>query len=130
MFTESVTRLYLNLPVVGPKFVETVEGMKCVKYLGMLLVTMQDPGGEEAVIDGTLGLLDIERLERIFVCDRSTTITGVWKRMAKVEDKRLVVAIQAVVDWGVDPVHAACFGMSPWEKMRGIEDWRRDILDF
>jgi hypothetical protein len=127
-FTESVTHLYVNLPVLGLKFVETVEGMKCVKYLGMSLITMRDPGTEEGVIDGVLGLVSIERLAGIFVYDRSTTIAGAWKRLVKVEDKRLVVAIQAVVDWEVDPVYAACSGVSPWEKMKGMEDWRRHIL--
>jgi hypothetical protein len=127
VFTESVTHLYVNLPVLGQKFVETVEGMKCVKYVGASLITTRDPGAEEGVIDGMLGLLDIERLVGIFVYDRSTTITGVWKRLARVEDKRLVVAIQAVVDWEVDIVHAACSGVSPWEKMKGLEGWRKDI---
>ena len=130
VFTESVTHLYVNLPVMGQKFVEAVEDMKCVKYLGVSLITMRDPGAEEGVIDGILRLLDIERLAGIFVYDRSTTITGVWKRLAKVEDKRLVVRIQAVVDWEVDPVHAACSGMSPWEKMKGLDDWRMGVSDF
>jgi len=125
VFTESVTHLYVNLPVLGPKFVETVQGMKCVEYLGVSLITMS--GAEEGVIDGMLRLLDIERLAGIFVYDRSTAINGVWKRLAKVEDKRLVVAIQAVVCWEVDPVHGACDGVSPWEKMKGMEDWRRDV---
>lgn len=130
VFTESVTHLYVNLPVLGPKFVETVEGMKCVEYLGVSLITVRDPGAEEGVIYGILGLLDIERLAGIFVYDRSTTIAGVWKRLAKVEDKRLVVAIQAVVDWEADPVHAACSGVSPWEKMKGVGDWRKGISGF
>jgi len=112
--TESVTHLYVNLPVLGVS----------------LRITMGDPGAEEGVIDGMLGLLDIERLAGIFVYDRSTTITGVWERLAKVEDKRLVVAIQAVVDWKVDPVRAACSGVSPWEKMKELEDWRRGVSDF
>ena len=129
-FAESVTHLYVNLPVLGPKFVETVEGMKCVKYVGASLGTTRDPEAEEGVIDGILGLLDIERLERIFMYDRSTSTTDVWKRLAKVGDKRLVVAIQAVVNWEVDPAHAACSGVSPWEKMEGLEDWRKDVAGF
>ena len=128
LFAESVTHLYVNLPVLGPKFVKTVEGMKSIKYVGASLMTMGDPEGEEGVIDGILGLLDIERLAGIFVYDRSASITGVWKRLAKVADKRLVVAMQAVVDWKVDPVIAACSGVSPWEKMKGLEDWRKDVV--
>lgn len=129
-FTESVTHLYVNMPVLGPRFAETVESMKCVKYVGMSLMRMRDPEAEEGMIQGILGLLDIERLAGIFVYDRSTTITGIWKRLVKVEDRRLVVAIQAVVDWDVDPVHAACSGGSPWEKMKGLEDWRKGVEDF
>jgi len=127
VFAESVTHLYVNLPVLGQKFVETVKGMECVRYVGASLITTPDPETEEGVIDGVLGLLDIKRLAGIFVHDRSVTTTGVWKRLAKVEDRRLVVAIQAVVDWEVDLVHAACSGVSPWEKMKGLEDWRKDI---
>ena len=126
-FTESVTHLYVNLPVLGARFVETVEGMKCIKYVGMSLVTMRDLEAEEGVARGIPGLLDIERLAGIFVYDRSTTVTGIWKRLAKVEDKRLVVAIQAVVDWDVDPAHAACYGVSPWEKMKRLENWRKGV---
>lgn len=131
VFTECVTHLYVNQPVLGPKFVETVEGMRCIKYLGMSLITMDGPEVEKGVIDGMLGLLDIERLEGVFVYDRSTTVTSVWKRLAKVKDGRLVVAIQAIVDWEVDPVYAACSaGVSPWEKMKEMGDWRRDISRF
>lgn len=130
VFTEFVTHLYVNLPVLGPKFVETVEGMKCVKYLGVSLITTRDPGEEEAVVEGIIGLVDIERLAAIFVYDRSTTSAGVWKRLTKVEDKRLVVAIQAVVNWEADPAHAACSGVSPWEMMKGLENWRRDVSGF
>ena len=127
-FAESVTRLYVNLPVLGPRFVETVEEMKCIKYVGMSLMMMGDsPEAEEGVAHGILGLLDIERLAGIFVYDRSTIIVGIWKRLAKVVDQRLVVAIQAVVDWDVDPVCAACSGESPWEKMKGLEGWRKDV---
>lgn len=127
-FAESVTHLYVNLPVLGLKFVETVEGMRCIKYVGMSLMTMGDsPEVEEGVAHGILGLLDIERLAGIFVYDRSTTVTGIWKRLAKVVDQRLVVAIQAVVDWDGDPLYAACSGGSPWEKMKGLEDWREDV---
>lgn len=130
VFTESVTHLYVNLPVLGPRFVETVEGMEGVRYVGMSLATMRDPGAEERVIDGILGLVDIKRLAVIFAYDRSTTITDTWKRLAKVDDKRVVVAIQAVVNWEVDPVHAACSGVSPWEKVGGLKDWRTDITGF
>jgi hypothetical protein len=124
--TESVTHLYVNLPVLGPKFTETVEDMKCVKYVGMTLMIMRNHETEEGVVDGILGLLDIKRLAGILVYDRFTA-PRVWKRLAKVEDKRLVVAMQAVVDWDVDPVRAACSGISPWEKMKGLEDWRKDV---
>ena len=127
-FTESVTHLYVNLPVLGPKFVETVQRMERVKYVGMSLITMRAPEAEEEVVDGVLGLLDIEGLAGIFVHDRSDAITGVWKRLANVEDKRLVVAMQAVVGWVIDPVRAAYSGISPWEKMKGLEDWRKDVV--
>jgi len=127
-FTESVTHLYVNLPVLGVRFVETVEGMKCVKYVGMSLVTMRGPEAEEGVARGIRGLVGIERLAGIFVYDRSTTVADIWKRLTKVEDERLVVAIQAVVDWDVDPAHAACYGVSPWEKMKGLEDWRISVV--
>lgn len=127
-FTESVTHLYVNLPVLGPKFVETVQRMERVKYVGMSLITMRAPEAEEEVVDGILGLLDIEGLAGIFVHDRSDAITGVWKRLAKVEDKRLVVAMQAVVGWVIDPVRIAYSGISPWEKMKGLEDWRKDVV--
>jgi hypothetical protein len=127
---QSVTHLYVNLPVLGQKFVETVERMKCVSYVGASLMTVGNPEAEEGVIDGILGLLSIERLVGIFEYDRSASITGVWKRLAKVEDKRLVVAIQAVVDWEMDPVYAACSGVSPWEKMKGLEDWRKGVSGF
>ena len=102
-----------------------MEGMKCVKYVGVALAIRHSL--EEEDTQGILGLLDIERLAGIFVYDRSTTITGIWKRLAKVRDQRLVVAIQAVVDWGVDPAHAACSGVSPWEKMKGLKNWRKDV---
>ena len=129
-FVESVTHIYVNLAVLGPRFIETVESMKCVKYVGVSLVTMHDPDAEEGVVYGIQGLLDIERLAGILVYDRSTTVTGIWKRLAKVGDKRLVVAIQAVVDWDLDPAHAACSGASPWEKMEGLEGWRKDVEGF
>ena len=128
-FAQSVTHLYVNLAILGPKFVETVECMECVKYVGVSLTT-NDPDVEEGVAYGIPGLLDIERLAGIFVYDRSTTIAGIWKRLAKVEDKRLVVAIQAVVDWDADPAQGACSGASPWEKMKGLEDWRNDVEGF
>jgi len=130
VFTESVTHLYVNAPVLGPRFVETVERMECVKYVGMSLMRMRDPEAEEEMVHGILGLLDIEKLAGVFVYDRSTTVTGIWKRLAKVEDKRLVVAIQAVVDWAADPVNGACSGESPWEKMKGLEGWRKDVESF
>jgi len=129
-FANSVTHLYVNLPVLGPRFVETVEGMQCVKYVGASLITIHDPEREEWVAHGILDLLDIERLAGIFVYDRSTTVASIWKRLARVEDKRLLVAIEAVVDWHVDPAYAACSGASPWEKMRGLEGWRKDIEGF
>ena len=124
---ESVTHLYVNLAVLGPRFVETVESMKCVKYVGVSLITMHDPDAEEEVAYGILGLLDIERLVRVFAYDRSTIVTSIWRRLAKVEDKRLVVAIQAVVDWDADPAQAACSGVSPWKRMKGLEGWRKDV---
>lgn len=102
--------------------------MERVKYVGMSLITMRAPEAEEEVVDGVLGLLDIEGLAGIFVHDRSDAITGVWKRLANVEDKRLVVAMQAVVGWVIDPVRAAYSGISPWEKMKGLEDWRKDVV--
>jgi len=126
-FAESVTHLYVNLAVLGPRFIQTVECMRSVEYVGVSLMTAQDPEAEEGVACGILALLDIERLAGIFVYDRSTVITGIWKRLAKVDDKRLVVAIQAVVDWNTDPSHAACSGESPWEKMKGLEGWRKDV---
>ena len=130
-FARSVTHLYVNLAVLGPRFVETVEGMSNVEYVGVSVITaLHDPEAEEGVGSGILGLLDIERLAGIFVYDRSTVITGIWKRLAKVDDKRLVVAIQAVVDWDMDPAYAACSGASPWEKMKGLEGWRKDIEAF
>ena len=129
-FARSVTHLYVNLAVLGPRFVETVECMRNVKYLGMSLITAHDPGAEEEEACGILELLDIERLAGIFVYDRSTVVTGIWRRLAKVDDKRLVVAIQAVVDWDMDPAHAACSGASPWEKMKGLEGWRKDVEGF
>lgn len=128
-FTESVTHLYVNLPVLGPKFVKTVEDMKSVKCVGVSLMTMHNPEAE-GVAHGILGLLGVERLDGIFVYDSSTTVTGIWERLAKVEDKRLVVAIQAVVNWDADPVHGACFGASPWDKMKGLEGWRKDFEGF
>ena len=123
----SVTHLYVNLAVLGQRFVETVECMRSVKYVGMSLITAYDLEREEETAYGILGLLDIERIAGIFVYDRSTVITGIWKRLAKVNDKRLVVAIQAVVDWDMDPAHEACSGVSPWEKMKGLESWRKDV---
>ena len=52
-FAESVTHLYVNLPVLGLKFVETVEGMRCIKYVGMSLMTMGDsPEVEEGLAHG------------------------------------------------------------------------------
>ena len=123
-FTESVTHLYVTLPVLGAKFVETVKGMKCVKYVGVSLVVVCDPGVEEGVVHGILGLLDIERLAGIIVYDRSTTITGIWKRLAKVEDRRLVV--QVGVD--LDPACAAAYSaVSPWEKMKRLGGWRKGV---
>jgi len=129
-FAGSVTHLYVNLAVLGSRFVETVECMRNVKYLGVSLITAHDPEAEEGVACGILGLLDIEGLTGVFVYDRSTVITGIWKRLAKVDDKRLVVAIQAVVNWDKDPAHAACSGASPWEKMKGLEGWRKDVEGF
>ena len=129
-FAESVTHLYVNLAVLGPRFVETVGEMRSVKYVGVSLIRTWDPEVEEGVIRGILGLLDIERLDGIFAYDVSTTVTDTWKRLVKVKDRRLVVAMQAVVDWGVDPAHAACSGVSPWEKMKGLENWREDVEGF
>lgn len=128
-FTESVTHLYVNLAILGPGFVETVERMERLKYVGVSLVVIHDPEAEEGVANGILGLLDIERLAGIFAYDRSATVAGVWRRLAKVEDKRLVVAIQAVVDWDMDPAGAACSGASPWEMIKELEGWRKDVRD-
>jgi len=129
-FAESVTHLYVNLAVLGPRFTETVEEMKSVEHVGVSLTATHDPEVEEGVVYGILGLLDIERLAGIFVYDRSPVVARIWKRLAKVSDRRLVVAIQAVVDWDMDPGHAACSGESPWEKMKGLEGWRKDVEDF
>lgn len=126
-FSESVTHLYVNSPVLGPTFVETVNGMKSVKYLGVSLTATSDPREQERIAEGILGLLDIRRLAGIFVYDRSTAVADIWRRLAKVSDRRLVVAVQAVVDWDVDPASAAYSGVSPWEKMKGLEGWRKDI---
>lgn len=126
-FAESVTHLYVNSPVLGPKFVETVKGMECVKYLGVSLRATKDPGEQERMAEEILELLDIKRLVGIFVYDRSTTVADIWKRLAKVSDRRLVVAMQAVVDWDVDPASTTCSGVSPWEKMKGLEGWRKDV---
>jgi hypothetical protein len=127
-FAESVTHLYVNQAVLGPRFVETVRHLECVEYVGVSLVTMRDPG--EGVASGVLGLLDIKRLAGVFVYDGSTIITSVWRRLAKVEDKRLVVAIQAVVGWNVDPARTVCSGGSPWETMKEFEGWRKDVERF